>query len=76
MATKQKYIQKKQSKEELKVDNNTVKQKALPIEIKWEECILNVNSKKQLESHKFQKQMINQIFRCEFCKKKTPLEMI
>ena len=43
MARKQKYIQKKQSKEELKVDNSTVKQKILQMKIRCEECNLKMN---------------------------------
>ena len=69
MARKQKYFQEKQSKEELKVDKNTVKQKTKQIEIKCEECNLKVNSKKQLESHKFQKHKTNDKFKCEYCNK-------
>ena len=64
---KQKYIQGKQSKEELKADKSTVKHKT-KIEIKCEECNIIVNSKNQLESHKFQKHKTNEIFRCEYCK--------
>ena len=43
MARKQKYIQDKQSKDELKVYKNTLKQKTMPIEIKFEEYNLKVN---------------------------------
>ena len=64
---KQKYIQEKQSKEDLKVDKSTVTQKT-KIEIKCEECNIIVNSKNQLESHKFQKHKTNKIFRCKYCK--------
>ena len=38
------------------------------IEIKCEECNIIVNSKNQLESHKFQKHKTNKIFRCKYCK--------
>ena len=64
---KQRYIQGKQSKEELKADKSTVKHKT-KIEIKCEECNIIVNSKNQLESHKFQKHKTNEIFRCQYCK--------
>ena len=63
MDRKQKYIQEKQSKKGLKADNSTVTQKT-KIKIMCEECNIIVNSKNQLESHKFQKHKTNEIFRC------------
>ena len=70
LARKQKYMQeKKEKEEELEIDKNIVKQKPVKHDIKCEVCNLNVNSKKQLESHKLQKHKVNDIFSCEYCKK-------
>ena len=66
MARKQKYLQEKNSKEDLK---NTAKNRILQNEIRCEKCNLKVNSNEQLNSHELQKHKTNNICMCEYCKK-------